>query len=219
VLRAYGIDADVCYLGVDEKVFRKHDGERESFALMVGVFARHKNPEFLIRALGATHSKPRLVWIANWVDSTELPSARELAAKLGVSLDIRSNVTDAELVRCYQTARLLVYAPRLEPFGLAPLEAASTGTPVVAVAEGGARETVVDGVTGFVVNPSPEAMAKAVDRLMDDPALASRLGAQGAAIVRDRWTTEAAGARLECALRETIAVARRRNGSAPPDRG
>jgi glycosyltransferase involved in cell wall biosynthesis len=48
----------------------------------------------------------------------------------------------------------MAYAPRLEPLGLAPLEAGACGLPVVAVAEAGVRETVVDGITGSLTGPT-----------------------------------------------------------------
>ena len=53
------------------------------------------------------------------------------------------------MTQIHSTAAML-YAPRLEPFGLAPLEANACGLPVIAVPEGGVRETVVhEGSTDF----------------------------------------------------------------------
>lgn len=69
---------------------------------------------------------------------------------------------------------------RQEPFGLVAIEAAAVGRPVVASAVGGLKEIVVDGETGFLVPPEdPAALAAAIGRLRDDPALAVRLGLAG----------------------------------------
>ena len=76
-------------------------------------------------------------------------------------------------------AMLMIYTPRLEPFGFAPLEANACGTPVLAVAEGGVRETIVDGVNGLLVDDDPRAMADAVTRLSNDREYARRLGQAG----------------------------------------
>ena len=60
-------------------------------------------------------------------------------------------ITDEELVILYNKAKLVVYTPYMEPFGLVPLEAMSCGTPVVGVNEGGVMETVLNGKTGILV--------------------------------------------------------------------
>lgn len=142
VLRAVGVDARVCYLGIDTEKFAAATGDRSPFVLSVGEFAKHKNPEFIVRALGASRSKPPLVWVANRVQSELVKDATRLAERLGVDLRIEEAVSEDQLVDFYRRASALLYAPRLEPFGFAPLEAGSCGTPVIAVAEGGVRETV-----------------------------------------------------------------------------
>ena len=70
----------------------------------------------------------------------------------------------AELIRLMQTAKALIVAAD-EDLGLTPMEAQSCGTPVIALRKGGYLETVLDGETGiFFDEPSPAAIAKAVDR-------------------------------------------------------
>ena len=70
-----------------------------------------------------------------------------------------------------------------EPFGIVAVEAMAAGRPVIASAVGGLANTVIDGETGLLVPPGdPAALATAIERLLDDRALGSRLGASG----RDR---------------------------------
>lgn len=67
-----------------------------------------------------------------------------------------------------------------EPFGLVVLEAMASDKPVVATAPGGPSETVVEGETGFLVQPSdPEGTAAAVEKLLADPELRARMGGAG----------------------------------------
>ena len=91
----------------------------------------------------------------------------------------------------------MVYAPRLEPFGLAPLEANACGLPVVAVAEGGVRETIIDGVNGLLVQHQPQMMAHAIQRLAHDKDLAAQLSKNGSKIVQEKWSVNSAVERLE----------------------
>jgi glycosyltransferase involved in cell wall biosynthesis len=205
VLRAYGIDARVCYLGIDASLFANHELPRERVAMCVGSLTRSKNPELIIRAIGTIRKeeRPKLVWVCNFAETDEFARAMKgLAESLGVDFDLRQYVPDEELVRLLSAASVFVYAPRLEPFGLAPLEANACGTPVVAVAEGGVRETVEDGINGLLVDSRPEALGEGVRRLLAEPALARRLGETGKALVRSKWSVDAAADRLERNLLE-----------------
>ena len=201
VLRAYGIEARPCYLGVDTEMFVDRHQPRDAFVVGVGSFTRAKNLHFVIEALGRLSPRaPRLVWIGNIVDDDYLSELAALAARLHVTFEPRIRATDAEIVELLNRASLMAYAPRLEPFGFAPIEANACGLPVVGVAEGGLRETIIDGVNGVVCEPEPEAMAKAIQRLLDDPVYARQLGANGRALVEERWSLEAAIDRLEAQL-------------------
>src|SRR5581483_9311683 len=89
---------------------------------------------------------------------------QRLANACSVEFEPRTRVSDEEIVDLLNRAMMMAYAPRLEPFGLAPLEANACGLPVIGVAEGGVRETVVDGVTGLHVEHDPGAVAAAITR-------------------------------------------------------
>jgi len=76
-------------------------------------------------------------------------------------------------------------------------EAGACGVPVITSAQGGCREIVTDGVNGLVV-PTDDvpALAAAIERLMDDPALARRLGLAGRRIVEDRFGVKTVNAQI-----------------------
>src|SRR5262245_13950266 len=147
LLRAYNIDAKVCYLGIDTSVFVDRDLQRDNFIVGIGSFTKEKRIDFVMHAIAHLPSHHRhLVWIGNIASPAYLGELQALAATLKIRFAPRVRVSDQEIVDTLNRGALMAYAPRLEPFGLAPLEANACGLPVVAVAEGGVRETIVDGL-------------------------------------------------------------------------
>ena len=210
VLRAYGLDARVCYLGVDTGLFQPQGKPREPFILGLGALIPTKDPEFIIRSIAlVAQPRPTLVWLGNATIREYLEEMQRLARSLDVQFEPRVGVTDAALVDLLNRATALAYAPRLEPFGFAPLEANACGLPVVAVAEGGVRETIIDGVTGRLVEHEPLAMAEALVRLLRDPASAEQMGKQARSLVEEKWSLNGAIDRLECRLAEVIHAAKK----------
>lgn len=198
IKRAYGLDADVCYLGVDTDHFVDYGYTREKFVVSLGSFTPAKNAKLSIEAIAAMpEPRPRLVWIGNIVSQDYRTAMLEHATSLGVELDVRIFVAEDELLNLLNRASVMLYTPHLEPFGLAPLEANACGLPVVAVAEGGVRETIVEGENGLLVDGNPQALANAISRLMDDPPFAKKLGAAAREAVQTKWSLTAATERIE----------------------
>jgi glycosyltransferase involved in cell wall biosynthesis len=209
ILRTYGLDAKVCYMGVDTDLFCDRQQPREGFVVGVGTFYHGKDIKFVIEALAnVSRPIPLLRWIGNIVDSEYLVELKKLADSRHVPFEPILRMAPDEIVDPLNRATMMVYAPRLEPFGLAPLEAMACGLPVVAVAEGGVRETVVDGVNGLLVEHDPRAMARAIERLRDNPDYARQLGENGRRLVMEKWTWSAAIDRLEARFAEAISIAR-----------
>lgn len=215
ILRAYGQDADVCYLGVDTEMFYDQGREREPFVIGIGAFVPAKNVEFVIEAIATIPSakRPRLVWIGNFADPDYIGRLESLADKRSVVFEPRASIPDEEIVELLNRASVMAYAPRLEPFGYAPLEANACGLPVVAVAEGGVRETVQEGVNGLLVPPHPAAMGEALLRILGEKNLAATLGRQARRIAEERWSESAALDRIESFLRSATAAGTSSNGT------
>ncbi|MEO6628900.1 MAG: glycosyltransferase family 4 protein [Aquihabitans sp.] len=102
--------------------------------------------------------------------------------------DFTSNVTfagrlgDDDLARRYRDAPCVVAPAYDEDYGLTAIEAMAQGRPVVVCADGGGLAELVDhDVTGLVVEPTPVAIASAIEALVTDPVRASELGANGRA--------------------------------------
>jgi len=86
----------------------------------------------------------------------------------------------------------LVHPATREGLGVALLEAAALGVPIVATAAGGIPEAVRDQINGLLVPPADVvALAAALNHLLDDPNLAARLGAGGRALVNREFSVSA----------------------------
>jgi glycosyltransferase involved in cell wall biosynthesis len=217
VLRSYGLNAKVCYLGIDIKKFVYRNQARENFIVGLGAILSHKNIEFVIEALaGVSAPVPKFLWIGNIGNQSYLQELMAYAEGLGVNFEVRVRVSDDELVDILNRTMMMVYAPRLEPFGFAPLEANACGSPVVAVAEGGVRETIVNGLNGVLVNSEARTMAGAIENLMNNHAYARELGENGVRLVAEQWSVASAIDRLEDKFAELLNTPPQDEGRADP---
>lgn len=189
IYRAYGLNSEVCYLGVDSQLFRPLGLPKKKMVLSVGRVSIAKGYRFLIESLGVVPpgKRPELLIIGDCGDTSEEKTVRGLAAEKGVALTIRYQVDDQELVRCYNEALIVAYCPILEPFGFVPLEAMACGVPVVGVREAGVRESVKDGETGILCDRQAQSFGCAMEALLDDPARRETLGQYGRAHVLKQW--------------------------------
>ena len=194
LFRTYGRFARVLYLGVDVGRFRPLGLSRENCVLSVGMLVPHKGHDLVIESLARLPAgiRPRLEIIAPAEVPGEADYLRELAARRGVSLDLHRGISDEELVVHYNRARLCIYAPVMEPFGLVPLEAMACATPVVGVREAGLRETVISGETGLLVERDAGELASAVETLLRDRSTAEAMGRAGRRWVAAHWSWDRA---------------------------
>ncbi len=134
-------------------------------------------------------------------DPMRTPEIRRLA-DMATVLRIRPLVTftgkrPQEMLKYYYSAAdVAVTTPWYEPFGLTPLEAMASGTPVIGSEVGGIKFTVAEGETGFLVPPKdPEALADRMQRLLLDRALGRRMGRAARARVVRLFTWQKVGER------------------------
>lgn len=111
-------------------------------------------------------------------------------------LSVPASLKDALL----RSARLLVYTPSNEHFGIVPLEAMLVGTPVLAADSGGPLETVVDGVTGWLrsaeeVEEWTGVMDKVLHKMSEEEL--KEMGQAGRERVRGEFSEEKMAERLE----------------------
>ena len=85
----------------------------------------------------------------------------------GPTVEFLGGVSDEELEKLYAGAKALIFSALDEDFGMVPVEAMAEGTPVIGLAQGGVRETVVDGVTGVLFDEATvSSLQKAMKRFI-----------------------------------------------------
>lgn len=140
----------------------------------------------------------------------ELPDAElwlvgSQPARLEPGLKAHGRVDRETLDRLYRQAAVLCVPSILDRASMVALDAAAYGLPVVTNPFGAGAERVVDGVTGYVVDPrDPAALASSLVRLLRDPALRRKLGCAGRARVEKDFTWQAVGAKVAARIRSQL---------------
>jgi glycosyltransferase involved in cell wall biosynthesis len=154
ITRYYARSADVVYPPVDTGFFCPDGSPPTASALVVSALVPYKRIDLAMEACRQAGVPLRIIG-----DGPELPHLRRIA---GTGVTFSGWISSDEIREAYRRAGV-VLLPGAEDFGIVPLEAQACGRPVVALAEGGALETVVDGVTGALVRGrSPEGWASAI---------------------------------------------------------
>ena len=128
------------------------------------------------------------------------PLAMEAASLAGVELKLST-----DLERDLRDAAVMVYITHSEGLGSGALLAMSAGVPVVASDVGGLPEIIRHGENGLLVENTPQAIAAAVRQLLDNPALARRLGDAARRTVMERFTVDHMVRRTMEVYREVLA--------------
>jgi alpha-1,3/alpha-1,6-mannosyltransferase len=198
-------------------------GTDEHLLLCVSRFDRRKRLGLAVQALAMlasridseTFRRTQLI-LAGSYDAASgeselaLREIETLAEQLGVSERVRylKSPSDATRQDLLSKCRCLIYTPKDEHFGLVPLEAMAAGRPVVAARSGGPLETIRDGVTGLLCNPTPEAFADALASLLLDRAASDRMGDAGREWVSANFSLEAFAEQWTALIEEVAASGR-----------
>lgn len=175
--------------------------EREFVILHVGRMVPRKGVDTVIQALGLLHHdfgiQARLV-IAGGNSSQPDPV---LTPHIGTLMQVVEQerldnwvnfvgqLPRSALSRYYTAADVFVTTPWYEPFGITPLEAMACATPVIGSAVGGIKDTVADGISGFLVPPrDPETLAMRLAALYGNPGRRRSMGAAGLSRVQRLFT-------------------------------
>ena len=199
-------DVTVIYPGIDTIGYTPNLEERatEPVFAYLGRLKRYKGVHHVVRAFAALSHPTATLEIAGAGDYR--PVLERLAASLDLGDRVRflGRISEAEKRRLLRRAWALLLASPKEGWGITNLEAAASGTPVVASNSPGIRESVRDGETGYLVpHGDVRAMADAMGRLAADPALVARLGGQ-ARCFAETFTWERAAEETERHLQQVL---------------
>ncbi len=162
----------------------------------VGIVARPKDQAVVLRALPAIRTPIRLVLAGIAPDH---PLARAARAVRSPHSAVAFPFT-ADVRALYELFDLVLLPSRIEGLSQSLLEAMALGKPVIASAAGGNLDLIDSGADGMLVAPlDASAWARAIDRLLDDGGLASRLGTAARHTARDTFA-------LDRTIRRTLAV-------------
>lgn len=196
-------DVDVVHPGVDLDRFHGTAAGRAPRLLVAGRIMWQKRIELALDALRQvreTGSRIELV-VAGAVDAKSVPYLEELRRQAH-GLDVRFVIdpSDEVLAALYRSSRAVLFTPRNEDFGIVPLEAMASGTPVVAVDRGGPRETIVDGETGWLLPDDPIAWAAQIRRIEDQDEVTFARMSQAARRRASHFSWDAFVARIDEAM-------------------
>jgi len=171
----------VIHPGVDSQMYRPDPAtpraSRPTF-LYLGRLKRYKGVEFALRAL-ATARQSRDIRLDICGQGDDRPRLEQLTYELGLDSAVRflGFVSEAEKQRLLRQAWAVVFPSPKEGWGITNVEAAASGTPAVASDSPGLRESVQDGVTGYLVpHGDTDALARRMLELAADAPLVDRLG-------------------------------------------
>lgn len=206
-------DVDPAAVEAIDEEFDAHD----IFLLVPGRIDPRKNLPLAVYALAALRNRlapgvfarVQLV-IAGHYDERwpEVRAVRDKLAALARELDLDSQVHlvlspgDEVYSALRRRSAVVLFTAEAEHLGIVPLEAMAAGKPVVAANRGGPVETVVDGETGFLREPTPSAFADAVGTLLSNAEQSRTMGEAGRSRVAHAFSRERFGEKIEAVLYE-----------------
>jgi glycosyltransferase involved in cell wall biosynthesis len=159
--------SEVIYPPVDTSKFRCD--QYGDFWLSVNRIYPEKRIDLQFRVFSELLEE-RLVVVGGYAEGDHASSYyEELVRDIPENVEMRGAVSEADLVDLYARCKGLICTAVDEDFGLTPVEAMASGKPVVAVNEGGFRETVVEGETGMLVRADRDELVRAVKEIASGP--------------------------------------------------
>lgn len=190
---------------------RDLNGSRPFCVVCLSTLSRQKGLFVLLDAIPpilCEHKEVEFLIAGPWWDHGTAGEAKAWVEKNGLKDKVRFiGEISGEAKRAFLRSGDLFVFPSLQQEGqpLTVLEAMCEGLPVIATDRGCLRETVLDGVTGFIVPPNaPEAIAEKIVVLTRDPGLRLRMAAAGRRRFESHYTQDQFVRRLEKVFRETV---------------
>jgi len=153
IKKIYNRESVVIYPPIEVKKY-KFSEIKEDFYLVVSRLKGYKRVDIAVKAFNILGKK--LLIVGTGEDEGNL---RKISRK---NIKFLGTVSDSELLDLYSRAKSLIFTGK-EDFGLTPIEAQASGTPVVAYTEGGASETIISGRTGFFFDrQEPEVLVEVI---------------------------------------------------------
>jgi len=204
----YDCDAMVCYPGVDVDEFKPKRKKTDPIILTTNRHYPQKRLDYLISCM--TRIVKDVPEVKCFITGKRTHYTKELEI-LRRKKDLQETVVftgfldSHQLVENYQRAATYAFTSPEEDFGLGPIEAAACGVPSVVWDHAGPRETVVQGVTGFRVEPySIEKMAERHVELLSDEKTRTGMGKNARKLAKQTFTWERHANRMNAAIQKIL---------------
>ena len=173
VKKFYNLNApNIFYCGINFKDYQQ--GKYKDYVLCVSRLEKPKRVDLVIKSMGFVKNKKIKLYIFG--DGQEKESLKNLAKKYS-NVTILDNIKGEKLLDPYANCLAVVFVPINEDWGLIPLEAGASGKLTIGANEGGLKETIVDGKTGFLIDDvTPEKIAEKINYLAENKKIAKRMG-------------------------------------------
>ncbi|MGC8710208.1 MAG: glycosyltransferase [Candidatus Micrarchaeia archaeon] len=191
IRKYFGREATVINPAVDYKKF-KDEGDSKYFLYPSRIIS-NKRQDYAIEAFKKFEKKVKgyKLIIAGVVskDKEHIEYFEKIKRIADDNVEFKIGISEQAMLNLYSKSTAVLFAGINEDFGYVPLEAMASYKPIISINEGGPKETIVDGETGYLVNSTDE-MASKMQFIAEHPLIAAEMGKKGRKRVEEKYNWE-----------------------------
>lgn len=188
-------DIMITPFGVDTNIFKKLKVEKDENIVIgtIKTLEKHYGIDYLIKAFALLSKKHNNILLKIGGKGSEMDNLKDLVKELNIEdkVEFLGFLSKEDIVKNFNIFDIAVVPSLHESFGVSSIEAQATGTPVVVTNAGGLPETLIDNVTGFVVNKGDEkTLSNAIEKLVVNRDLREKMGNAAMEFINEKYTVE-----------------------------
>lgn len=168
IYSAYKLKSYPVYMGVDVNFFKPSNKPKKYDVLYIGAYDKSENFDLLQTALKKLNYPPQKIRLV--IKEKEWISGNKAMRNL------------------YQSAKVIICIGYKEPFGLIPIEALSCGLPVIALNDGGYKETVKNNKNGILIKQDATELSRAIEEIISDEKTYKRMSKEARNSALNSWS-------------------------------
>lgn len=195
----------VHYIGINLELFNPAQSKRDPVILSVGRLIERKGALDLINAMSEVRQRFPAARLSIVGDGDMEEELRRRAQELNLNVEFLGVQSPGQVHELMNRASVFCLPSRDEAFGMVYAEAQAMELPVVAYANSGVNEAVVDGVTGFLSRTGDiKELSSNMIKLLENPELREEMGKKGREHVKQNFDIGAQTRKLEDIYQEVI---------------